>query len=197
MKRQFIFPFVFLLMLAGCGGCFLYTFYEYKSYFSLPAEKERSIPLSDFLFVDPYLNIESHVGSGRNTVITAIINFRGATDTIFVKSLDVQVSCTDQPSKEFKITHILTYVDSVVPEDIKYVRAYKFDEFSEKSKMVTIEKNPWNTFQFYLETDELESVKLFNYSVSGVVQYKGKTIDFKKVIPVKRKKTFRRIQMMT
>jgi hypothetical protein len=197
MRRNIIYLASFLLVVVGFGACYLYNFYEYKSVFILPNKSDSRIKLTDSLFIYPNLTIESHVGTMGNQVMAASINFEDISDSIIVKTLNVQISCIDNPQQNIYMTHVITYADPLIPEDIEYVRANKFDEFPDHYKTVTLKREPWNTFRFYFETKNINLGATYNYKFSGNVLYNGKLINFGKEIKVERKKRFIRIHMMT
>jgi hypothetical protein len=197
MKRRLTYITMLLFVVVGLGVCYLLTFYEYKSVFVLPDAESNRIKIADSLFIYPNLTIESHVGTNGNQVMDAIIGFDKVYDSINLKSLNIDISCVENPKENIHLTHVITYVDPLIPEDIEYVSATKFQDLPEHYKTVTLKREPWNTLQFFYETKNIELGRTYNYNIVGTILYKGKEISFRKEISVKRKKRFVHIQMMT
>lgn len=197
MRRKILYVTFFFLIAAGIGSCYLFNFYEYKSVFILPELQKSRIELTDSLFINPKLNIETFVGENRNQVMAAYIDFDKFSDSIVVKSLNVHISCTDNPNQFIYMTHVITYVDPLRPEYIDYVSAKKFDALPQHYKTVSLKRRPWNTYQLYFETKNIDWGSIYNFQISGSVLYRGQLLNFKKDVVAKRKKRFVRIQMMT
>jgi len=185
------------LVIVGCGACYLFNYYEYKSVFILPNKSDSRIKLTDSLFIYPNLTIESHVGTEGNQVMAASINFEDFSDSITVKTMNIQITCIDNPKQNIYMTHVITYADPLIPEDIEYVSANIFDELPDQYKTVKLKREPWNTYRFYFETKNINLGSTYNYKISGYILYNGKVINYGKEIKVERKKRFIRIQMMT
>ena len=197
MRRNIIYLVSFLLVIVGCGACYLFNYYEYKSVFILPNKSDSRIKLTDSLFIYPNLTIESHVGTEGNQVMAASINFEDFSDSITVKTMNIQITCIDNPQQNIFMTHVITYADPLIPEDIEYVSANIFDELPDHYKTVTLKREPWNTYRFYFETKNINLGSTYNYKISGNILYNGKVINYGKEIKVECKKRFIRIQMMT
>ncbi len=198
MRSILVYISFFVLGVVGLRSCYLDAFCEYKSVFVIAdEEKESRINFYDSLSIYQNLTIESHLGNNGNQVMAAYVDFSHYADSITVATMSINISCIDNPEQDIRLSHVITYVDPLIPEYIDYVRAPTFDELPTHYKTINLKREPWTTFRFYFETEDVDLGEKYQLQITGTAVHKGQLIHFKKNIVAKRRKQFVPIQMMT
>lgn len=191
MKKIVLLGAMFLLLIIGYRFWYPAIFFEFKSVLKVPNKENRIIKIGDSLILDPMLSIESP------TTFCAGLRFENILDSVYIDSLNIEVKSMEMPSQIIELTHVLTYKDIVIEEDINasYIRVQHFDDLSDHHKTIDL-KRKWNIYIFYFKTNGVEQSKNYKFVICGLCTYQNQKINFKKEITAQIIKEYVPIQIM-